>query len=127
MGEPVKIADIARYLIELSGFKPGRDISIQFTGAQPGEKLFEELCLRSDHYEGTQHPKIFVLRNGFDSRPSTECQEPHQLMSPFDKKVVALIEAARLSDRSLIRRYLMEIVPDYVVETGSNKTTPLGV
>jgi len=119
MGEPVKIADIDRYLIELSGFKLGRDISIQFTGARPGEKLFEELLLQPDHYEDTQNPKIFVLRNGFDSWSTTESQRPNQIMSAFDEKVAALIEAARLGDRRLIQRYLMEIIPDYVVEAGS--------
>ena len=83
------------------------------------EKLFEELLLQPDHYEDTQNPKIFVLRNGFDSWSTTESQRPNQLMSAFDEKVAALIEAARLGDRRLIQRYLMEIIPDYVVEAGS--------
>src|SRR5204862_1325433 len=61
MGEPVKILDLARDLIRLSGL--GDDgIEIRFTGVRPGEKLFEELSLRDEHAEKTSHPRIFVGR-----------------------------------------------------------------
>jgi FlaA1/EpsC-like NDP-sugar epimerase len=60
MGEPVKIVDLARDLITLSGFKPDEDIAIEFSGMRPGEKLFEELSTRSEHADRTKHPKIFV-------------------------------------------------------------------
>ncbi len=59
MGEPVKIVDLARDLIRLSG-KTERDISIQFTGIRPGEKLFEELGFNEEHMDRTVHPKIYV-------------------------------------------------------------------
>ena len=62
MGEPVKIADLARDLIVLSGLKPGEDIEIQFTGLRPGEKLFEELSVTGEQADKTRHPKIFVGR-----------------------------------------------------------------
>jgi FlaA1/EpsC-like NDP-sugar epimerase len=62
MGKPVKIADLARDLITLSGFTPGVDIEIQFTGVRPGEKLFEELSVAAEAAEKTRHPKIFVGR-----------------------------------------------------------------
>ncbi len=62
MGEPVKIADLARDLITLSGFEPGVDVEIEFVGARPGEKLFEELSVRAENAEKTRHPKIFVGR-----------------------------------------------------------------
>lgn len=64
MGEPVKIVQLARDLIELSGLELGRDIEIAFTGLRQGEKMFEELLLDSEQFETTQHEKIFVVRNG---------------------------------------------------------------
>ncbi|MBZ0118155.1 MAG: polysaccharide biosynthesis protein, partial [Sandaracinaceae bacterium] len=70
MGEPVKIVDLARDLIRLSGFRPDEDIEIQFTGVRPGEKLFEELSLDAEHAGKTKHPKIFVGR-----RPAAEWDE----------------------------------------------------
>ena len=60
MGEPVKIVDLARDLITLSGLKVGDDIEIEFTGIRPGEKLFEELSVAEEHAEKTLHPKIFI-------------------------------------------------------------------
>jgi FlaA1/EpsC-like NDP-sugar epimerase len=61
MGEPVRIVDLARDLIRLSGF--GEDeIRIEFTGVRPGEKLFEELATTAEHMDKTRHPKIFIGR-----------------------------------------------------------------
>ncbi len=62
MGEPVRIADLARDLITLSGLTPGVDVEIAFTGVRPGEKLFEELSVDAEAAEKTRHPKIFVGR-----------------------------------------------------------------
>ena len=58
MGKPVKIVDLARQLIELSGLRPGEDIEIQFVGLRPGEKLYEELCHVGEEFAPTLHPKI---------------------------------------------------------------------
>ncbi len=69
MGEPVKIVDLARNLIRLSGYEPDRDIPIVFSGLRPGEKLFEELHLEAEGMVPTTHQKIRVL-NGM--RPSFE-------------------------------------------------------
>ncbi len=61
MGEPVKIVDLARDVIELSGLEVGRDIEIIFTGMRPGEKLHEELFTPGETYRRTEHQKIFVI------------------------------------------------------------------
>jgi FlaA1/EpsC-like NDP-sugar epimerase len=62
MGEPVRILDLARDLITLSGFRPYEDIDIVFTGLRPGEKLFEELEVSGENIAKTRHPKIFIGR-----------------------------------------------------------------
>jgi FlaA1/EpsC-like NDP-sugar epimerase len=62
MGEPVRIVDLARDLITLSGLQPDRDIEIRFTGTRPGEKVQERLFLEGEDYETTQHEKIFVFK-----------------------------------------------------------------
>lgn len=58
MGQPVKIVDLAKQMIELSGFKVGDDIEIKFTGLKPGEKLYEELQHKTEQYTATDHPRI---------------------------------------------------------------------
>lgn len=67
MGEPVRILDLARDLIRLSGYRPDLDIPIKITGARPGEKIFEELLYDEENSEHTTHEKIFVsTQNGID-------------------------------------------------------------
>ncbi|EKX94613.1 MAG: nucleoside-diphosphate sugar epimerase/dehydratase [Peptostreptococcus sp.] len=60
MGEPVKIDDLARNIIRLSGFEPDEDINIEYTGLRPGEKLFEELLMAEEGLKDTDHKKIFI-------------------------------------------------------------------
>jgi FlaA1/EpsC-like NDP-sugar epimerase len=60
MGEPVRILDLAKEAITLSGLRPFEDIEIAFTGMRPGEKLFEELEITEENMSRTKHPKIFV-------------------------------------------------------------------
>ena len=83
MGEPVKIVDLARNLIRLSGYEPDRDIPIVFSGLRPGEKLFEELHLEAEGMTPTSHKKIRVLdglRHNFEqvqswlNELSTHCE-----------------------------------------------------
>jgi FlaA1/EpsC-like NDP-sugar epimerase len=63
MGDPVKIVDLARQMIELSGFKPDEDIKIAFTGLRPGENLCEEPIHEMENVESTAHPKVRRVRN----------------------------------------------------------------
>jgi len=60
MGAPVKIVDLAKDLITLSGYIPDIDIPIKFTGLRPGEKLYEELLSAEDGKNATSHKKIFT-------------------------------------------------------------------
>ena len=62
MGEPVKIIELARDLIRLSGLRPDEDIAIEVSGVRPGEKLFEELSTSTEYADKTKHPKIFIGR-----------------------------------------------------------------
>lgn len=63
MGKPIRIADLAKDMIELSGFTPGKEIKIVYTGLRPGEKLQEELNLNTEEVDATSHDKIFVMRS----------------------------------------------------------------
>ena len=60
MGEPVKIIDLAKNMIKLSGLELGKDIDIEITGLRPGEKLYEELLLKTANATKTQNDKIYV-------------------------------------------------------------------
>ena len=60
MGQPVKILDLAKDLIRLSGFEPDIDIKIIFTGLRPGEKLYEELLLDEEGIQNTYHENIYI-------------------------------------------------------------------
>jgi FlaA1/EpsC-like NDP-sugar epimerase len=69
MGEPIKIVDLARRMISLSGLEPDKDVRIEFTGLRPGEKLSEELRLEGEGIKPTSHEKIWVFEGveiGFD-------------------------------------------------------------
>jgi len=63
MGEPVKIYDLAKSLIELSGYRLGEDMEIEITGMRPGEKLYEELLMNEENLHETNHKKIFITES----------------------------------------------------------------
>jgi FlaA1/EpsC-like NDP-sugar epimerase len=109
MGEPVKIVDLARDLITLSGLKPGDDIEIVFTGLRPGEKLFEELAVGDERVDKTRHPKIFVNKA---RAPSSE---------ELAAGLLALKTLLDTPDAMALKRALKAMVPEYAgaPETGS--------
>ena len=107
MGEPVKIVDLAKELITLSGFKPGEDIKIEFTGLRPGEKLFEELSIKGEDMVQTKHPKIAVWKN----IPT----DGDRLRSGIQQ----LAAIAQTQDREKIVQKVKELVPEYI---GNNHT-----
>ena len=100
MGEPVRIVDLARDLIRLSGLEPDQDIEIRFTGLRPGEKLSEDLFAEDEIYNRTQHEKIFVCRDGREQ-------------STANAAVQALVGAAECGDANEARRLLHMLVPEY--------------
>lgn len=102
MGEPVKIVDLARDLITLSGFRPGEDIEIVYTGLRPGEKLFEELSIAGEDMIPTVHPKIAVWKNIPKDREFLRAN------------IQKLIEAAYAQDRQRIVELIKILVPNYL-------------
>ncbi|EYF03259.1 polysaccharide biosynthesis protein [Chondromyces apiculatus] len=100
MGEPVRIVDLARDMIELSGFTPDVDIKVEFVGLRPGEKLFEELLLDDERYARTPHPKIRVGKIQPTARERLE------------RGLSGLRAAADANDDAAVRRFLAELVPE---------------
>ena len=101
MGAPVKIVDLAKNLIQLSGLRPGQDIQIVFTGPRPGEKLFEELKLDGEGIKPTPHEKIRVLDGG-----SVNFLQVTRWLEDLS----AMVELKNVN--GLVRK-LQEIVPEY--------------
>lgn len=99
MGEPVKIVDLAKGLIRLSGLELGKDIDIKYTGLRPGEKMFEELLLSEEGLLKTANKKIFI------GRPPVESFE--RLQHHLDQLKCVL------SDDKLVRERMKEIVTTY--------------
>jgi FlaA1/EpsC-like NDP-sugar epimerase len=100
MGEPVRIVDLARDMIHLSGLKLGEDIDIVYTGVRPGEKLYEEFATQEEGVTQTAHPKIFQGRIVPVSA---------EFIERTLERLAALVEAG---DENVLREYLSSVIPD---------------
>jgi FlaA1/EpsC-like NDP-sugar epimerase len=110
MGTPVKIADMARDLIRLSGKEPDVDIRIIYTGLREGEKLYEELITVGEDILPTGHEKVMILRSNSHFNSAKNLQETRKnLYRELDK----LTEIAARHDANGIKIKLKEIVPEY--------------
>ena len=105
MGEPVKIVDLARQMIRLSGKEPDRDIEIIFTGARPGEKLFEEVLHNDETTVTTNHAGLLLA--------APRITEKVELQARFDE----IFAAARDGDMVVVRQILHTLIPEYTTET----------
>jgi FlaA1/EpsC-like NDP-sugar epimerase len=110
MGTPVKIADMARDLIRLSGKEPDVDIKIVFTGLRDGEKLYEELIAIGEDILPTIHKKVMVLRsnNYFNGAKS-----PQEACQSLYHEIDELAKIAERHDAKGVKRKLKEIVPEF--------------
>jgi FlaA1/EpsC-like NDP-sugar epimerase len=104
MGEPVRIAELARDLIRLSGLEEGADIELRFTGLRPGEKLYEEVLLGYEDVQVTDHPKII--------RALAEVPD-----SEIEIRINELLRAVQLGQHNeeTLRRVIVEMIPDFSV------------
>jgi FlaA1/EpsC-like NDP-sugar epimerase len=101
MGEPVKIKDLARDLIKLSGFEPDVDIKIEYTGLRPGEKLYEELLMAEEGLRETKHEKIFIGKPVFND------------LDQLRKEIEMLKAVLMKEDKELMEVVVRKLVPGY--------------
>jgi len=101
MGRPVKIVDLARQLIELSGLRPDEDIEIEFVGLRPGEKLFEELSHKGENISSTHHEKImrFVCKPESIDKLRKDFQDLQNLLDE--------------TEGNDLKRQLKRLIPEY--------------
>ncbi|NLE66290.1 MAG: polysaccharide biosynthesis protein [Lentisphaerae bacterium] len=105
MGETVRIADMARRLIELSGLRAGEDIEIAYTGIRPGEKEFEELMTEDENVVRTPYEKIWVIQ-----------KKPGEGVPPLD--IESLSRLAETGDEFALRAELARLIPDATLGKG---------
>jgi FlaA1/EpsC-like NDP-sugar epimerase len=103
MGEPVKIADLARDMIKLSGFSES-DINIVYSGLRPGEKLYEELLADDEHTLTTPHPKLRIAQ----ARTVDDAWLPQALIWLMQEHIVSEAE---------VKKMLKNWVPEYTTQT----------
>ena len=108
MGEPIKIYDLAKNMILLSGLKPNIDIELKFVGLRPGEKLYEELLTDAAIAQPTHHQKIMISK------------ETDANFDVNTKKIEKLIEVVRTSDTKKTLELIRDLVPEYFIPNYQN-------
>jgi FlaA1/EpsC-like NDP-sugar epimerase len=108
MGEPVRILDLAKEVITLSGLKPFEDIDIVITGTRPGEKLFEELQTTDEHVAKTRHPKIYIGK--------IAAYAPEKIAQLTERLSLLTLQA----NPGELREYLNEVLPEARLEVFGN-------
>ncbi|WP_269542335.1 polysaccharide biosynthesis protein [Cerasicoccus fimbriatus] len=102
MGEPLKVLDIARLMIEMRGLEPDKDIAVKIIGLRPGEKLFEELSYDAEIHDHTTHPRVYRL-----TAPPLTAEEAARLMASIQ-------DAINLRDANAIREAVRIILPEFI-------------
>lgn len=105
MGDPVRIVDLAKDLIRLSGYEVEKDIKIVTVGSRPGEKLYEELFISGEKYEKTRNEKVLIASNA-----------SHFIPENFDENLELLIDKRHENDRETIISLLTRLVPEFQPE-----------
>lgn len=115
MGDPVKIMDLAKSLIELSGFEPGKDIDIKITGTRPGEKLYEELLTKEEGVTATAHKRIFVAKPGNINSDMIE-----------ERIIARIINGSLPQNEYETLQMIREFLPEFRLETGKKERKEAG-
>jgi FlaA1/EpsC-like NDP-sugar epimerase len=113
MGQPVKIVDLARDMIRLSGLTPGEDIEIVFTGIRPGEKLFEELGTSADQVERTRHEKVLVGK--IPQMAPEKVMAAVTRMARSRRRDDRAAGVVRDGDEKALREELQELIPEAIL------------
>jgi FlaA1/EpsC-like NDP-sugar epimerase len=109
MGEPIKIIDLAKKMIQLSGLELGKDIEIQTIGLRPGEKLYEELLAKDEDTLKTHHPQILIAKT-------------KEIDNLLIQKITELVNLFDLQDNTKIVAKMKEILPEYISNNSEFET-----
>jgi len=103
MGEPIKILDLAKEMIRLSGFEPDKDIAITFIGPRPGEKIFEEVLTAEEGTLVTKYKKILIAK------------QSQKVREDLFEKIGKLKEVIDKEDKEEILKIFKELIPTFTL------------
>jgi len=100
MGEPIKIIDLARQMIQLAGLKIDEDIKIEFCGLRPGEKLYEELLADKETTVETRHPKLRIAKV--------------RKITDQNSELIQLLLKEKINEKITLNDFIIKLVPEYI-------------